>query len=69
MLQVRQLRTSPGSRALALALIVGSLGVLAGVSGYELGSVTHPSPAATTLPAVPQQSQPQDPAPAFGPQP
>jgi hypothetical protein len=69
MLQVRQWRTTSGSRAFALALIVGSLVALAGVGGYEIGSVTHGSPAATTQETIPQQGQPADPAPISGFQP
>ena len=71
MLQVRQFRTSEGARTLAVALIAGSLVALAGIGGYEVGSVTHSAhAAATTVVANPQPpQQPQDPAPIIGLQP
>jgi hypothetical protein len=69
MLHVREWRTTAGNRAFAMAVIVGALVAVAGVSGYELGSVTHRSPAATTQVAIPQHGEPADPAPISGLQP
>jgi hypothetical protein len=44
--QVRQLRSTDGARAFALALIATSLVALAGVAGYEVGTgagLGHPA--------------------------
>ena len=57
--QVRQMRSTDGARAFAVALIAASLVVLAGVGGYEVGTFTAPThAAASTAPAGAGQEAP-----------
>jgi len=64
--QVRQLRSTDGARAFALALIAASVVALAGVAGYEVGTLGgQPAHAA----AMGQPNGGQDAPPVIGLQP
>ena len=56
--QVRQLRSTDGARAFALALIATSLVALAGVAGYEIGTSGGPAHAAAAQPVNGGQEAP-----------
>lgn len=59
--QVRQLRSTDGARAFALALIASSLVALAGVAGYEIGAASSTAAhAAVVQPAPGGQDAPPD---------
>ena len=64
--QVRQLRSTDGARAFALALIATSLVALAGVGGYQIGALAGQQPHAAV---VTQANSGQDAPPITGLQP